>query len=240
MLDRSATRVLLAPVLLAQAVAVRRRALQLPEAAGPRSGVAGEGPDLRLLIAGDSSAAGVGVDDQRDALAGQLVAALADGFRVHWQLEARTGVTTAQTLSHLSRLSAGPFDVAVTALGVNDVTRLRGATRFRAEQAALASLLRDRFGVRAHWRSGLPPMHLFPLLPRPLRDVLGAQARTLDAVLAEGGAGVHHLPFDESRLQPGMMARDGFHPGAAVYALWAGELAGRIRQTLREGANAGT
>ena len=41
---------------------MRKRALRLPEATGPRSGVSANAPlaPLRLLIIGDSAAAGVG------------------------------------------------------------------------------------------------------------------------------------------------------------------------------------
>ncbi|WP_323037969.1 SGNH/GDSL hydrolase family protein [Pararhodobacter sp.] len=231
MLASFPSRVLLSPVLLAQALQVRRRALQLPEAAGPRRGLAGAGPRLRLLIAGDSSAAGVGVDHQDLALAGQLVQALAADFTVEWQLEAQTGATTAQTLTRLQVLRAGPFDVAVTALGVNDVTRQVPLRRWLADQARIADLLAARFQVRAHWRSGLPPLARFPLLPRPLRDVLGAQARAFDGALAAASSdALKHLPFDETRLEPSMMARDGFHPGAAVYAAWGQDLAAAIRR----------
>ena len=49
------------PLLVAQAVATRRRAPTLPEAEGEREGRVGEGDRLALLIVGDSSAAGVGV-----------------------------------------------------------------------------------------------------------------------------------------------------------------------------------
>ena len=61
-------KLLLSPVLVAQAVVTRGRMPRLPEAAGPRQGEVGSGPLLRLLIVGDSSAAGVGVAQQRDAL----------------------------------------------------------------------------------------------------------------------------------------------------------------------------
>lgn len=231
MLASLPSRLLMSPVLLAQAVQVRRRALQLPEAEGPRGGRAGAGPRLRLLIAGDSSAAGVGVDHQDQALAGQLVRALAADFTVEWQLEAQTGATTAQTLARLQALKAGPFDVAVTALGVNDVTRQVPMRRWLADQARIADLLATRFQVRAIWRSGLPPLSRFPLLPRPLRSVLGAQATAFDAALAGASIGpLKHLPFDEARLEPAMMARDGFHPGAPIYAAWGRELADAIRR----------
>jgi Lysophospholipase L1 and related esterases len=229
MLTSFPVRLALSPVLLPQAVSVRLRALALPEADGPRQGIVGTGPDLRLLIVGDSSAAGVGVGTQDDALTGRLVSDLARDFTVHWRLEAKTGATSAQTLSHLLRLEIGAIDVAVTALGVNDVTRQVSPARFRDQQRAIAALLL-RHGAQQIWRSGLPPMERFPLLPRPLRDVLGAQARKLDRVLeADSIVPLHRLPFDPSHLDPNLLARDGFHPGPMIYAEWARKLAREIR-----------
>ena len=76
-------KLMLSPVLVAQAIATRARLPRLPEPEGPRQGVAGAaslaraGKPLRLLIAGDSSAAGVGVAKQRDALAHRLATNLA-------------------------------------------------------------------------------------------------------------------------------------------------------------------
>jgi len=234
MLTSLPSRIVLSPVLIAQALYVRRIALTLPEPEGPRAGTIGSGPRLRLLIAGDSSAAGVGVSHQDQALAGQLVQALAPDFTVEWRLVAKTGVTTAQTLAYLQQMEAGPFDVAVTALGVNDITRQVPLRRWLSDQATIAEVLAKHMGVRTHWRSGAPPLSLFPLLPRPLRSVLGAQARVFDAALAAASVGpLRHLPFDESQMKPGIMARDGFHPSAPIYAAWAQELARAIHAEFR-------
>ncbi|MCC5985883.1 MAG: SGNH/GDSL hydrolase family protein, partial [Rhodobacteraceae bacterium] len=164
------------PVLLAQAAGVAWRASRLPEAAGKRRGRAGEGAVLRLLIAGDSSAAGVGVTRQADALSGQLVAALADDFAVDWRLEAASGATAARTRARLAGLAPARFDVAVLALGVNDTTRLVAPARWTAQYAALADLLAARFGVGRIYATGVPPLDRFPALPQPLAGVLGARA----------------------------------------------------------------
>jgi len=83
----------LAPLVF-QVLRIKRKALILPEAAGPREGCSGKGSDLRVLIVGDSSGVGVGVADQRDALSGHLVAALEKTHRVGWKLVAKTGATT--------------------------------------------------------------------------------------------------------------------------------------------------
>ncbi len=65
-----ALKLVLSPVLIAQAMGMRRRVPALPEATGPREGQLGSGAGaLRVLIAGDSSAAGVGVATQDHAFA---------------------------------------------------------------------------------------------------------------------------------------------------------------------------
>ena len=94
-----AAKLALGPMLLPQARWVRRVALRLPEAPGAREGVVGAGdPLLRLLVIGDSSAAGVGLADQAQALAlplAQRLSEVIDG-PVAWQLVAQSGVDSAQ------------------------------------------------------------------------------------------------------------------------------------------------
>jgi lysophospholipase L1-like esterase len=125
---------------------------------------------------------------------------------------------------------AEPFDLVVLALGVNDVTRGTSAARWRREQTALLAMLVRRHGARQILCSGVPPLGQFPLLPEPLRWVLGAQARRLDAVLAALVAETPqavHLPF-RMPLTPDLMASDGYHPGPAAYAHWAEMLAAEV------------
>lgn len=127
-------------------------------------------------------------------------------------------------------MQPGRFDVAVSVLGVNDVVRQTSLRRWTAGQAKLSRLLVERFSVRFQWRCGVPPLNLFPLLKGPLAAVLGAQAAQFDAVFAAGATDrIRHLPFDETRLTPAMMAEDGYHPGEALYRDWALLLADEIR-----------
>lgn len=220
----------LLPVLLAQAISVRRKAMSLPEPPGARNGNAGSGPPLRLLIAGDSSAAGVGAASQKQALSGQLVSALAQHYHVTWRLAAKTGATTKSTLASLAQFTPERFDVVVTALGVNDVTRVVSRRRWIARQQTLHQLFRDRFGATRIFASGLPPVGLFPLLPQPLRWMLGQHATRLDTALADITAqtpDLRHIPFNFPH-DPAYVAQDGFHPSPLAYSHWATELARRI------------
>ncbi len=224
----------LLPVLIAQGLMVRRRALRLPEPEGPRQGQMGAGPHLRLLIAGDSSAAGVGATHQDQALAGQLVRSLASNRLVEWRLEASTGHATADTLQRLTDLPAQRFDVAVLALGVNDVTGAVSQHRFSRQQQELAQLLKDRFDVQKILACGVPQMEHFPALPQPLAWALGRQARRLDARLAQLSQqidGFHHLPFDLPS-DSALAAEDGYHPNPKAYALWGERLAMEVEKAL--------
>ncbi|MDK3075727.1 SGNH/GDSL hydrolase family protein [Sedimentitalea sp. JM2-8] len=225
-----ALRALLLPVLALQAVHVRHKALILPEAAGERAGIAGSGPDLRILVLGDSSAAGVGVATQDAALSGQLAKGLADRFRLHWALDAKTGATTRSTLARLAETRPFRVDAAVLALGVNDATRLVRTRRWLADQLRLYDILRRDYGAKRLYVSGMPPLGQFTLLPHPLRWVIGRHAESLDTALQHilsGQPDCTHIRFDLP-LEPGLMAEDGFHPGPVIYREWANILAARI------------
>jgi lysophospholipase L1-like esterase len=222
----------LSPVLLPLGFWTRRTVPKLPEAPGDRQGAIGKGPSLRLLIAGDSSAAGVGAPHQDHALSGKLVALLEPDFSIQWQLHATSGHTTADTLARLEELPSESFDVAVTALGVNDAISMTSLRNWRLQQARLRQLLREKFGVRQLIVSGLPPIHAFPALPGPLRWHFGERATRLDRVLATDIAGEADTDYISTRFTSdiSMMASDGFHPGPAVYAEWARRIADNIRR----------
>jgi lysophospholipase L1-like esterase len=235
-----ALKLALSPLLVAQALQTRRRLPRLPEATGARSGHVGSGPALQLLIAGDSSAAGVGVVSQRQALAGQLAPALARACRasVHWRLLAQSGLTTAQTLAllrdeaHAGRLPGAPgqVDVAVIVTGVNDVVEQVPSHRAVHQRQALADWLRNACGTQHVVFAPLPPIHHFPGLPQPLRWVAGADARRHNAALARWAAtrGDVSLVAMELPLNRGVMADDGFHPGAPVYRYCARAIAEHV------------
>lgn len=213
----------LAPLLVVQAITTRRRALVLPEADGPRDGSTEgvEGEPLRLLVAGDSSAAGVGVARQDDAVTGHLVRALQrrTGRPIAWSLRARSGLTTRGIHRLLEADPPRPVDVAVVISGVNDVVDQVGAGRALRNRAALADWLLTRGLARHVVYAPLPPIDHFPLLPEPLRRVLGGDARRHDRALAGWAAtrrDVSHASF-EIALDRESMASDGFHPGEPVY-----------------------
>ncbi len=228
----------LAPLLIAQALYARWRVPRLPEAAGPREGSVGSGAPIALWIVGDSSAAGVGVATQDDALAGALAPALARqaGAAVRWRLIARSGVNSAQALDLLAE-SAGDAtaDVAVVVTGVNDVVDRIAPPAAVAARARLVAVLQARHHVRHVVFTPVPPMQRFAGLPQPLRWIAGLDAaahqRALDAWV-QGRPGVtcldDRLPLDD----PALLARDGFHPAAPLYRRWGETLGAHIARDV--------
>jgi lysophospholipase L1-like esterase len=233
-----ALKLVLSPLLVAQALTTRRRALVLPEADGPREGrlAGGEGEAVRVLVAGDSSAAGVGVTHQRHAVAGYLTATLQRRLRrpVEWVLRARSGLTTRQLHELLQAEPPPAVDIAVIVTGVNDVIDQVPSGRAVQHRAAIADWLLERRLARHVVFAPLPPIDRFPLLPQPLRRVLGADARRHDAALARWASrrqNVSHLGI-ELDLSADAMAEDGFHPGEPVYRACGEALALHIATTV--------
>ncbi len=221
-------KICLAPVLLWQGRQVRKHTPRLAEAAGPRRGVQGKGSNrLRLLVIGDSAAAGVGVDVQENSLMGQLLGCFGPEFEIFWELRARSGRTTADMIEHLETGSKKNFDLAVTSLGVNDVKAGVRPVAWVSMQKQLIRLLKKKYGVRQMVVSAVPPMEKFPALPWPLGWYLGRQARQMNHLLSQWLSSrndIHFLEFDLP-LDPELMAQDGFHPGPKLHRIWARQAA---------------
>jgi lysophospholipase L1-like esterase len=230
----------LGPILLMQAWWLRRTALRLPEATGPRNGIEGEcdsaAEPLRILVVGDSSAAGVGVSSQAEALAQPVAKLLATrtGRPVAWQLIAKSGVNTSEALALLAHSELCPADYLITALGTNDVTSQRSPSQFMRDYVLLADALRKRTSAVGLVVTGLPPLRILPAAPHPLRWYLGRCAIRLDQALRdwiERDSMARYVSL-EWAAHPKEMAQDGFHPGPAQYRHWAGLVTEQIQALL--------
>ena len=226
---------LLLPILAAQGAWVRWVTPRLPPAGGSRSGeVPGQGEEISLWFVGESTVAGVGVDDHQRGLAAQTAVALAarNGRPVRWRALGLSGATVAVARQRLApRLSPadrrGNHDAVVVCLGVNDVLRRTSLTTWEAEMVALAQEIRQRMGEIDLLFSGPPPLGEFPAFPAPLRGYLGRQAerlrQSLTVVVERTDRALLVPPL--SPLAPHHFCRDRFHPGAEGYRLWGDLLA---------------
>lgn len=229
-------RTLLAPVLLVQGRRMFKTMPRLRPPDGAPTGTVGDGPPLRLLVVGDSAAAGYGAETLDAALPGQLagrLAGLGTGRRVTWSMFARFGSTAARTRAFVRKQNAFDVDLAVLSIGINDLIGGASMDAWMADVQALTADLHERFGRPVVVASGLPPIGGFPALPQPMRWVMGRQRDRWDAALhawADATERVAYVPtgftddgpYLEGEVTVGeMMAADGFHPGPKIYAEWA-------------------
>jgi lysophospholipase L1-like esterase len=226
----AAAKYALAPLLYRQAGRIKRTAVELPEPHGERSGVAGDGaPRLRVLVAGDSSAAGVGARTQDDALAAPLARNLARRLNgvVRWQLVAQSGLTSEGVLHKLMHGHVQPADIAVVICGVNDITKEQPASFALRKRRQIAEWVCAHAGVRHVLFPALPEMELFPAIPQPLAWWAGQAARRnnrLQARWARDFDFITHVPMD-GITHPSLFCEDGFHPAPGLYARVADRLA---------------
>ncbi len=218
------------PIFLIQAFWVKLTVLRLPEPSGQRSGRCGDGKVLKLLIIGDSAAIGVGVDEQKDALAGQLSTTLAAKHEVYWRLIANTGFTSADIIKELKTLTKQKYDYVLVSVGVNDVTHLKRVKDWTTNLKAIADLLNFKFGAPIVLLTNIPPMNKFTAIPFPLNWCLGLRAQKFNKLMINLARNYDccsvltlELPFNHKYI-----AKDGFHPSKLAYSVWAKQAAEKI------------
>ncbi len=236
MLLKAAT-IALIPALVIQGNRVKKNTLRLPEPEGAREGQTGTGNKLSLLILGDSAAAGVGVEHQDDALLGAILHELKDDFEIDWKLQAKTGDTSSKVIHALDQIEVQHYDVIVTSVGVNDVTKLIPVEVWIQKQEQLYSKIQQKFSPKLIIAAGVPPMNMFPTLPNPLAWLFGQYAKQMNQQLEKfvnQQVNMQWIEYDieKYRAMNLQMAADGFHPSKEVYTLWGQEVAGKIRKTF--------
>lgn len=210
------------PFLLPQAMRVRRMAPRFAAAAGPASGSVGAGPRKTLLALGDSIIAGVGARQLSSALVGRTAAHLAnvERVRIDWQAFGHVGFSTSAFLQrYVCGLPDADPDYLIISLGVNDITSLKTTAHWMAGMRDLLVSCRKSYPGSAIALAGIPPLRIFPLLPEPMRTVIGKRGEVFDNLaktLVDEFPGVVHVPV-AFEPQPDFFSADGFHPSERGY-----------------------
>jgi lysophospholipase L1-like esterase len=208
-----------------QGVQVRRTALRLPDA----DGLTGHDGELSLYVIGDSVASGVGLEHHGESIAGRLAQLIGARYTV----VAKSGDTASDT-TDLVRGRLADADVIVLSIGVNDTKNLHSVRRWRQDLTALLDEVANQVPGVPVVLLGIPPMEVFPAMPRALGLAMGARARVMNRVgraVALGYPTVRRLELTRRDLTDGAFARDGFHPSALAHE----DFARRIHALLKEG-----
>ncbi|MGH3713949.1 MAG: SGNH/GDSL hydrolase family protein [Micromonosporaceae bacterium] len=229
-------------VLAAELVAARLRRYARP-AIGPgiRATVGEDNPDtVRLVMLGDSLAAGVGVEVVEDSVGGHLATLLAgDGHRIELSSVAVTGTQSLHLDTQVSRALLGEQpDVAVILIGLSDVTSLANPSEAGMHLGAAVSRLVDA-GI-AVVVGTCPDLAASRVLGPPLRQIVGWLGRRMayaqrPAVEEAGGVAIDLAGRTSAvfRADPGTICVDGFHPSADGYRIWAHALYPAVHDAVR-------
>ena len=218
------------PVYVWQGLQVRRNSIRMPPP--PHDGfveVEGKGKPLKLLLIGDSSAAGVGVDTVDESLGGLLpgILAKATGRPVRIVIAGMNSATSAQIRDYVvPHVEPRDFDYVLLNIGTNDAKNFHSGRRFCRDFGTLLYALRARFPqARIIWSGVLDLKHV-PALPAALGRILGIRSRLVNhngrILCHERGA---MAPEPEWDVIPENFSRDGFHASAKGYRQWAENLA---------------
>jgi lysophospholipase L1-like esterase len=179
--------------------------------------LAGPGPVRRLVVLGDSAAAGHGLPDPEQGLARRVGRALhlRDGRAVSVRSVARDGAMVADVLGEQADEATGA-DVVIVGVGVNDALRRRDTATVGAEVAALLARVREVAAPDARIvLLTCPDLSAAPGLPRLVRPLVGMRCRAIAEVevRAAGAQGVAVVTASRRDLPPEVFGEDGFHPG---------------------------
>jgi lysophospholipase L1-like esterase len=215
-----------APFLYLQGQYVRRKIGRLPDAQGETVGKVGAADSAaKLLVIGESTAAGVGARTHERALAGQFARFLSAkiGRSVHWQVIGRSGITVKETIRELvPKIPAERFDYILVALCGNEVLKLRSPRTFRRDMMKLLRILQEKNPGATIFMTNAPAVGLSPVLPEPLKFILARLSALHDANAKEFTARMENVRyFHQPSEVPEDFFADGIHPSEKGYAVWS-------------------
>lgn len=215
-----------APFLFLQGQYVRRKVGRLPDASGETSGRSGSNESVvKLLIIGESTAAGVGARTHETGLAGQFAKVLSAkvGKAVHWQVIGRSGITVKETIRDLvPKIPDEKFDYILIALCGNEVLKLRSPRSFRRNMTKLLGILREKNPNAMFFMTNAPAIRLSPVLPQPIKFLLGHLSALHNSNAIEFTAEMKNVfYFHQPTEVPEGFFSDGIHPSEKGYAAWS-------------------
>jgi len=226
-------------------IARRRRHLS-SDLAPAVSGTFGSGPEVRLVLFGDSTAAGLGVQRPEQTLGGRLAELLAaTEKRVRLASVAVSGAHAVDLDAQVARaLVHGAPDVAVVVVGAEDAIRFTPLDEIGGDVAAVVGRL-VAVGT-AVVVATCPDLGAARNFPRPLRQIVAWNSRRVAAVTARATFEAGGVPVDLAartgpvfRADPGTISGDGYHPSADGYQLWALALYPAVYEASRTASTAG-
>jgi lysophospholipase L1-like esterase len=215
-----------APFLYLQGRYVRRKVGRLPDASGETKGKTGADENAaKLLIIGESTAAGVGARTHETGLAGHFSRFLSAkiGKEVEWQVVCRSGITIGETIRELvPKIPDEKFEYILLALCGNEVLKLKSPRKSRRDMTKLIKILQAKNEGATFFITNAPAVRLSPILPFPIKQILGHLSAMHDKNAQKFTAEMPRVfYFHQPTYVPEDFFADGIHPSEKGYEVWS-------------------
>ena len=187
----------------------------------------GQGPALRYVVMGDSTAVSQG-GDYSSGYASKTAGYLAQTHAVTWLNVAVPGARAADVdKKQLPQTLKESPDLVLIAVGANDITHLTPPSSVVSSiRHTITKLQQQNPNVRIVL-TGSPDMGSVPRFPQPVRWFAGERTKSLNAHIIKltSEKHVYFAPIaqqtgPEFRKHPELFAADKFHPTTDGYDLW--------------------
>lgn len=180
---------------------------------------------MHILVAGDSTGVGVGVEDIQDSIAGRIGK---DFPQATIENISKSSSTLRDLLLSLGRAGDGEYNLVVLQIGANDITRFNSYTDIRntlVEVLERASTLGQRVLVLTAGNVGSSPVFRWPL-----SSIISHRTRVVRSIFLEEVAkrpNVTYVDLFQERKDDVFLtdaaryfANDYFHPSGDGYGVW--------------------
>lgn len=229
------------PIMYFQGKKIKRNIPQLPEAIGTEGFEGQSSKQINLLTLGESTIAGVGVDQHKNGFTGALAKTLSQHskFQVNWKVFAKSGYTAKQVAQELiPKIKNFQPDLIVIGLGANDAFNLNSPNRWRAGMNAVLTELNKKFPNAKIICNNMPPIKEFPAFTPLMKNVIGNLVELLGNELNKMVKNYNNVFYINEKMKfedwinkfdlnltRNDFFSDGVHPSKLTYQTWGKEVA---------------
>ncbi len=229
------------PLMYLQGKTIKKSVPVLPKARNPIGLVKGSSSEvIQMISIGESTIAGVGVDQHEQGFTAALAQTLAQetGKSVAWRVWARSGYTTRRVYQKIvPKIDQQPLDLIVIGLGGNDAFNLNAPWVWQRDVKQLLVGLRQQYPGTPIVFANMPPIKDFPAFTKLIQFTVGNLVELLGEQLQKIVSNQEHTYYHNEVIKlkywlqkyPGTTPQDffsdGVHPSALTYQVWGSELA---------------
>ncbi len=238
----------LLPFLYLQGRRVKQTIPDLPEAIEP-TGDSGSKSDrcIKILVLGESTMAGVGVETHKEGFTGTLADELAENLNlcVEWKVHAKSGITVGRMKDELlDGFNEKNWDLIVIGIGGNDAFKLNNPFRWKNQVRLVINNLRNKFGDTPVVFTNMPPIKEFPAFTPLMKWTIGNLVEILGEALIDVVAEFEKVYYSSEVISIECWSEkynlssdrsqyfsDGVHPSKLTYQTLAKQLAEFIKNS---------